>query len=59
MLNCLAASFISLVSFLTTRFQVVRLQELCVLAASCSQANRLVKVKGILNEVGIAVSSRG
>lgn len=64
MLNCLAASFISLVSFLTkhsmlTTFQVVHLQELVFCVAACSQANRLVKVKGILNEVERAVSSRG
>lgn len=41
-----------------TSFQVVCLQELVLFVASCLQANRLVKVKGILTEVGIAVSSR-
>lgn len=42
-----------------TTFQVVHLQGLVFCAASCSQANRLLKVKGILNEAEIAVSSRG
>lgn len=64
MLNCLAASFIRLVSLLTTSemlttFQAVHLQELVFCAAGCSQANRLVEVKGLLNEAEIAVSSRG
>lgn len=40
-------------------FQVIRLQELVFCAAACSQANRLFKVKGILNEAEIAVFSGG
>lgn len=40
-------------------FQVIHLWELVFCAASCSQANRLFKVKGILNEAEIAVFSGG
>lgn len=61
MLNFLAVSFVSFLtkhSILTT-FQVVHLEELVFCAASCSQGDSLVKVKGTWNEVELAVSSGG